>query len=280
VAVSEPGTGESHPACAPGSDFYYASLYHPLELRDTLRALAALRAELVAIPVSCSDHGVAHVKLAWWHEELARTAGEPSRHALTRTLRPLFAHEPAWRATCLALVERLHDALSKTACADEGDLRASFAALHGRFAVQLAGLAEPHLELAADSLSELAIDTELLRAVLELRTRRRAGPLPFDRATLARHGLTPAHVQEATQTAGLGGLVADALVARRDRLAARVAVLSRPLRRRARLPITLARLVLRSADLTLADGAAVLERRVEATPLDKLLIAWRTRYVG
>lgn len=271
-------SGTRHPAVAPGSDFYYASLYHPAPVREQLRAAAALRAELLGIPPGCSDRGVAHVKLAWWHEELSGT--QAPRHDLARALRPLFEAEPAWRARYLALVERLHDALAAAAPADEPALRAWTDNLHGDFAGPLARLARPGLAVDDSVLRELAVDTELLRGVLELRSERRAGPAPFARTTLAGHGLSVASVVEATHTAALGALVEAELGARRSRLAASVAALPRRQRRAARLPVTLARLALRAAALTLADGAAVLERRVEPTPVAKLVIAWRTCYLG
>ncbi|MGE0483429.1 MAG: squalene/phytoene synthase family protein [Gammaproteobacteria bacterium] len=280
MAVSTAAADTLHPARAPGSDFYYASLYHRPALRETLRAAAALRAELLAIPASCSDRGVAHVKLAWWHDELARADGSAPRHVLTQALQPLFAREPAWRETCLGLVERLNDALSATERGDEDALRAWFDALHGDFAQRLARLATPRLALADATVRAIAVDTELLRAVLELRAQRQAGPLPFDHATLARHGLSAGQVRDARRTTALGALVSDTLTTRRDRLVAAIAALPRHQRRHARLAVTGARLVLRATALTLADGAAVLERRVEATPVDKLFIAWRTRYVG
>ena len=57
----------------PGSDLYYSLLYTPQPQRLAAETLHAFAREVIDIPRTCSDPGVARLKLQWWREELART---------------------------------------------------------------------------------------------------------------------------------------------------------------------------------------------------------------
>lgn len=71
---------------AAGSPRHAAWLYAPTGRRDAIAALLALEREIAASAAASLAHEVAHVRLAWWHEETtALTAGHP-RHPLTRYL--------------------------------------------------------------------------------------------------------------------------------------------------------------------------------------------------
>jgi len=63
-----------HGAIVAGSDFYYASLYLAPAERERVRVLEALRRAIGDVAGQTSDRGVAHVKLAWWQEEVERLA--------------------------------------------------------------------------------------------------------------------------------------------------------------------------------------------------------------
>jgi squalene/phytoene synthase len=54
--------------------------------RPALAALAELDRELACAHAAAVDHGVAHAKLAWWHDEFERTASGHAVHPLTRRL--------------------------------------------------------------------------------------------------------------------------------------------------------------------------------------------------
>lgn len=68
-----------------------ARLYTPPGQRAALAALCALEAEICASLRPGLDHDVAHARLAWWHEECARTAAGQPAHPLTRELATLFS---------------------------------------------------------------------------------------------------------------------------------------------------------------------------------------------
>jgi 15-cis-phytoene synthase len=66
-------------------------LYSSGSQRRALTSLSAIEREIGATARAGLDHGVAHARLDWWHEECERTAqGRPS-HPLTREVTSVFA---------------------------------------------------------------------------------------------------------------------------------------------------------------------------------------------
>ena len=75
-------------AAQSGSSFYYSFLFLPPQRRRAITALYAFCREVDDIVDECTDAGLAHTKLAWWRQELARLyAGDP-QHPVTRALAP------------------------------------------------------------------------------------------------------------------------------------------------------------------------------------------------
>lgn len=69
-----------------GCSLYYALLYYPEHLQSALIILHAFYAEIRHIKNSCSDPGIARIKLQWWREELQYCTQHNSRHRLTKLL--------------------------------------------------------------------------------------------------------------------------------------------------------------------------------------------------
>ena len=136
----------------------------------------------------------------------------------------------------------------------------------------------PEVELPA--LLRLARLVERANALAALRRHRDGGWLYLSRATLESHGLTPDQVRHAARSNELGSLVNAQVAHPLGSLEDALGKLPRQARRRQRLVTTLARIAQRRLALTLADGCAVLERRVDPTPVAKLAVAWRTRWLG
>lgn len=100
--ASLPGPAATPPA---GSLRWQAWLFTPRPLQPLTATLFALEAELHSIVAADVDHGVSHLKLQWWKDEIDRLGHGAARHPLTRALwqaRPDAA--TAWRP--------LQDALS------------------------------------------------------------------------------------------------------------------------------------------------------------------------
>ena len=266
---------------APGSDFHFASFYLPAAARTATRALEGWREVITAIPATCSDRGVAHLKLAWWQDEIARLAAGGARHPLAAALAPVVATRP----TLLPALTRYPDAVATTLVEQVPATRtaalALVRALHGELFSHLLALAGSSGEpTAARPLLDLACLVEAAYELRNLRQHRRAGQLLLPTADLARHGLGTEDVRQARDSRALAPCLADIygwLIAALD---AALAGLPRAERRRQHMLCTQARLVRAALVLTRADGCLVLERRVELLPVHKLWLAWRTCYWG
>ena len=65
-----------------GSARDFAWLYSPAPLRAVLGPLLDIEREIGAALRPGLDHGVAHMRLAWWHEECGRCAAGHPVHAI------------------------------------------------------------------------------------------------------------------------------------------------------------------------------------------------------
>jgi len=80
------GAPDSPAAPPAGSPRWYAWLFTPRHARDAVALLFQLESELRSIVVAPRDHGVAHLKLHWWRDEIQRLAAGSPRHPLTQAL--------------------------------------------------------------------------------------------------------------------------------------------------------------------------------------------------
>lgn len=271
---------ETHTEWRPrvGSDFYYASLYYPSAARSRLCALDALRREIARIPASCSDRGVAHVKLAWWHEEIGRMANRRPRHAIaTAVCEHVTPLEPVLEAAG-CFVDAVVSTLGEPRYDTREDVIRAVADLHGGF---LDAMLQPALTGAdAATVHRLGGVIDIGHSLRRLREQRGHGSIWLAQEDLAAHGLSIAAVRDATRSTPLAPLLAPVFSGLRDEIGRLLHALSRPQRRALRLLVALARYEHTALGYTLDEGCPVLERRFELTPLHKLAIAWRTRYVG
>jgi hypothetical protein len=73
-----------------------ADSFTPRPAREALRALERVRLELFESLKPALDHNVAHVRLAWWKEEIARLAAGAPLHPETRALYALGGATPRY----------------------------------------------------------------------------------------------------------------------------------------------------------------------------------------
>lgn len=267
-------------AAPPGSAFHYASLYLPATGRHAVNVLEACRLEIARIPQSCSDRGVAHVKLAWWRDEIERLNDAAPRHAITRALATLALRDAALKPVCLAFVDAVACTLRDPVLPTDAAILDAVRAQHGGLFAAMSRHAGTGVSDEDPQALELACLSEVAFELGAFRQHRRAGLLYVAAGNLAAHGLDG----DRARTTGDGGqvhqLVEPAIRATLERLEHAERGLAAGVRRRQRLFVILARIARRTLKLTLEDGCRVLERRVEPTPLHKLWIAWRTRTFG
>jgi phytoene synthase len=87
--------GPEPDAAAAGSIHQLVLLYWPAHTRAAASALLRVRAEVRASLRPGLDHTVAHTRLAWWQDELARTLQGSAAHPYTRQLQQALADDPA-----------------------------------------------------------------------------------------------------------------------------------------------------------------------------------------
>jgi len=265
-----------HGAIVAGSDFYYASLYLAPAERERVRVLEALRRAIGDVAGQTSDRGVAHVKLAWWQEEVERLAAGVPRHPLTQAAHALVAAHPRYLGVVARYVQATHAALAPRVATRRQDVLDAIAVRHGEFLAAYGGQAAQ----APASVLEMGTLIEVAYHLRGLRQHRRDGLLYLAADELARHGLGVERVLEAVNSDALAPLLAAEFAWVEARLHELVLSLPRAIRRRERLAVSLSRMVLAAIELTRADGFHVLERRVEVTPVEKLWLAWRTSMFG
>jgi len=263
------GPEEEMLAPAAGSELYYTLLYEPEPRARASQALHALHALVIDTPTRCSDPGLARIRLAWVREELARFAAGESRHPITRALPPaLAAAEPlAELEACVTAVDREVDRGAPPADEEWHDWCAQTAGRIWRCWARVLGARTAE---APQVMAELGACIGQWRVLEWLRRDLDAGYQRIPDSLLAR---------ARREAAGAGNPVFLALTAElEDQLGRALAALPAADRRRL-LPARIhARLKLATVRESRASGAHLLDRRVELTPVRRLLLAWRERW--
>lgn len=257
-----------------GSDVYYALRYAPAPERARLALLEGLRGAIAGIPITCSDPTVAHAKLNWWHEEIARLGAGAARHVLTRALESELANLPGLASAAQALVEGVHALLTISRHATRAARFAAFDAAHGPL-WEIANARTAALEpAAAEHARRLGSRVEEAYALRDTRRFVTGGAALLAQDTVT--AVTERAGAELDDAEWYARVIAVDIADCRAALVADLASL--PARRRLRPLATLARLAGAALDEVVADGCRVWERRVELTALRKLGIALRERW--
>ena len=268
-------TGQFTPS--EGSDFYYACLYLPAEQRQAAHILGALRDELLNIPETCDDLGVAHTKLAWWRTEIANIPIRSSAHPLAAAFSSLVERNRTLVPCFCDFIDSIVAAQQPRRFHSEEELGCQVENMHaGTVAAMLnCHATQPVIEpLPSQRLIGL---TERARAILDIRNHRHHVSPLISQQALAENGLTLELLRDAARSDDIHGLALSQLSYLHSILLQSTEELDHNGKKNHRLCVSLARFALRRIELTLADGCRVLERRLDVTPLRKLWIAWRTQ---
>lgn len=88
-----------------GSNLYYATIFEPSRDKAIIISLHAFLHELSGIIHTCSDPGIARIKLAWWQEEIERLFRHQARHPITKQLHECIRLEPDLKTTFNSIIE-------------------------------------------------------------------------------------------------------------------------------------------------------------------------------
>ncbi len=266
-------------APTPGSDLYYALLYITKTHRERLAAINALKAELCAIPVLVSDVGVARVKLEWWRVEADRLiAGDP-RHQLTQTYHDKFGADAELSHALDALVAGLDDELGGHRLATREHQFAWFDRTYGPLYALQAAILAPGQDIITNRCNELGRWIEIGYSLLNLKplVARDIRRLPLESLTVA--GCTWDNLSTGNPADVIATLVASECDLAIDGIAEIATGTPKETRRQQQPLFSLAAIVQHTLIELREDRSAVWRHRIELTPLRKLWIAWRMRYL-
>ena len=232
-----------------GTDLYYASLYYPTHIRESLCALEVARRAITAIQQKKIDHSVANIKLSWWWDEVDRYRSNKPRHPALRQLKKYDASPEVIGVELHALVEKVQTQIGQQPSTNQHVRLEDIQSINEpifRYIAQLsAGEAGDHdLVLKIAYLNEMA--NQLLSSLSESQSM-----VPLINT--------------------LTSMLLD--------LSYTLSICSRTLRRRQTFFFTLALINNRVLEIT-KKNIIRNRNRAELLPITKLWISWRTRFLG
>ncbi|EON10706.1 MULTISPECIES: presqualene diphosphate synthase HpnD [Pandoraea] len=260
-----------------GSALYYALLQLPPSKRDAAYAAHAFCQEVADIHAAVHDPGVAHAKLDWWRQELARLfAGTPA-HPVTRALAPVVKNTHIARASFEAVLHGAEMDLSQMRYLDFAGLSHYCDAAGGAPAELVAhiyGFDDPQTPALARTLGHAIT---LGRRVTDAGVDARAGYVYFPIDELQRFGVTAADLQNGKYSPAFIELMKFQHARARQTIAEAAAAIPKQDRRKQKPLLALAALQLALMDEVAASDYQVLHQRIDLTPLRKFWRAWRAR---
>ena len=178
-------------ALPPGSARHWSWLFAAEELRAPLLGIYALGAELQALMDPSAETSAAHLKLAWWQDEMQRLVGGSAVHPISVYLAALPRAASIDFSPLLASVNAAAAQVSGVPLEHSADLEPHARALSGApllLASRLAGEAPDETALSQCT-SALASADYLARAIGGYRRAAHSGRMPFAIEELMAEGL-------------------------------------------------------------------------------------------
>jgi phytoene synthase len=263
-------------AAQSGSSFYYSFRLLPVHKRRAITALYAFCREVDDVVDEVHDPGVAHAKLAWWRDEIARIGAGGAQHPVAQALVPVVRELALPLAALDEIVDGMEMDLAVTRYADFDALLLychKVAGVVGSLSATIFGYDAPAtLGFGHD----LGIAFQLTNIVRDVGEDARRGRIYLPQEDLARFGVTPASVLRAEHSDAFRDLMAFEVARARSWYERAMGQLAPGDRKRQRAGLAMAAIYRTLLDEIARDGYHVLDRRIALTPLRKLWIAFRT----
>ncbi|MEM7541499.1 MAG: squalene/phytoene synthase family protein [Pseudomonadota bacterium] len=263
----------------PPSCIYYATLYVQPQRRELVRAIAALRREIERIPPTCSDPGIAKIKLAWWQEEAEKLKLRQPRHEISIAITGLTEATQNIAIALEMLCGALDQALSGLDFATPEAVIDFVTGANRGFLQALSAAAVVGAELDPQ-IADISCRAEIVYALCNLREHRKLNSVWLDTNSLRNAGLTRNEVIAIASSDRISALLTQRLKTDCQWLIERISELPRARRRQHHVLVSLARMYSRTGEVVAREGAPVIEQRTEITPIEKLWLAWRTHRFG
>jgi phytoene synthase len=263
-------------AAQSGSSFYYSFLFLPAPRRRAITALYAFCREVDDIVDECTDAGLAHTKLAWWRQELARLYAGAPQHPVARALAPAIEPYGIKHEYLSEIVDGMQMDLTQVRYADFAALELychRVAGVVGLLAASIFGYREAQtLEYA----HTLGLAFQLTNIIRDVGEDGRKGRIYLPLSELQQFGVSAADILQARQSENFVRLMRFQIErAERCYRAAfdKLPDADRKAQRPGLVMAAIYRTLLREIE---ADGCKVLTQRTALTPVRKLWIAWKT----
>ena len=232
-----------------GTDLYYASLYYPTHIRESLCALEVTRRAITGIHQKKIDPSVANIKLSWWWDEVDRYRSNKARHPALRQLKKHDASPEAIGVELHALVEKVRTKIGQQPSIKQ----------HVRLE-DIQSINEPIFRHIAQLSADKQGDHDLVLKIAYLNEM--ANQL-LSSLSEPQSMVPPINI--------LTSVLLD--------LSSTLSICSRTLRRRQTFFFTLALINNRVLEIT-TKNIIRNRNRAELLPITKLWISWRTRFLG
>lgn len=239
-------------AAVAGTSFYYCTLYYPADIKRGLNALHAFHAEIEQVMEECTDPGVAHLKLAWWQEEIQRLFTDTARHPVTRELSPVISRYAITATAFVDLIRHYEQWIQPARPESYQDFMDTLAQGPGilwKLSARICGFRDQD---TPEIVSQMGCLSGLFYLIQSHRVNQQFDPdqqieylkrLIIDMEDCCRR------LPEVDRRAQTGALI-------------------------------LANIIMRTCDEITRDGLHLSQHRINLTPLRKLWIAWRTHRTG
>jgi phytoene synthase len=259
---------------------YCATLFMSPAGKTPAQLLHALHGEISRIPDTCSDPGVARIKLQWWREEIARAGRNEARHPLGKQLQSLPSQANIQAATITRIIETAEQRITPIHPVTEADWREyldSGAAFPWLLTADLCGYTDTATRRMTAASIRYSVWIEILQTLFPLTQK---GHCPIPRERLEHHGLGTNDIIQNLRSDAVRQFL-------RTEYEDTLAELQRGYEsipaqdRRRQLPVLiLNRLSHSLCKSVLKDEAPDPALKHNLTPLRRLLIAWWTRQVN
>ncbi|WP_133678416.1 presqualene diphosphate synthase HpnD [Paludibacterium purpuratum] len=268
-------------AAASGSSFYYSFRFLSETRRQAITALYAFCREVDDVVDETHEHEVAHAKLAWWREEIARLfAGKPG-HPVTQALAPHVQPFGLPQEALLEIVDGMEMDLKFARYERFQDLLLycrRVAGVVGELSARIFGFTDPRTLQYADRLGVALQLTNIIRDVGEDARRGRIY-LPIE--DLHAFDVPAADLQHGRESDAFRQLMLFQIDRAQDYYRQAWTLLPEADRKAQRAGLLMAAIYRATLEEIRLDGAdKVLNQRLSLTPLRKLWLAWKTWTFG
>ncbi len=263
-------------AAKSGSSFYYSFLFLPPERRRAITALYAFCREVDDVVDECTDSALAHTKLAWWRQELARLYAGAPQHPVTRALAPALTPFGIKHEYLNEIIDGMEMDLSRDRYPDFAALEQychRVAGVVGLLAASIFGYKDERTLAYAHTLGLAFQLTNIIRDVGE---DSRKGRIYLPLSELQQFNVSAADILHARQTEDFTRLMAFQIERAERCYNDAFAQLPQADRKAQRPGLVMAAIYRTLLREIAGDGCKVLSQRTALTPLRKLWIAWKT----